>query len=99
MVLKSWSNLCFETGTASWVRIVNGIDKYVTENVRRNSYCNVENRSTGKHVAKAKPRPKLTLTLSPVSILCRERKWIDDEPGKFSQGCFEVSNCMIRLLL
>ena len=36
--------------------------------------------------------------LSPVSIPCGERKWTDVEPGKFSQGCFEVSNFMIRLL-
>ena len=30
-VSKSWSNLCFETGTASWVRTMNGTNKYVTE--------------------------------------------------------------------
>ena len=35
---------------------------------------------------------------SPVSIPYRERKWIDVDPGKFSQGCFEVSKFMIRLL-
>ena len=28
----------------------------------------------------------------------RERKWIDVDPGKYSQGCFEVSIFMIRLL-
>ena len=28
----------------------------------------------------------------------RERKWIDVDPGKYSQGCFEVSKFMIRLL-
>ena len=33
-----------------------------------------------------------------MSILHRERTWIDVEPRKFSQGCFEVSNFMIRLL-
>ena len=31
MELKSWSNLYFETKRVSWVRTVNGIDKYVTE--------------------------------------------------------------------
>ena len=35
-------------------------------------------------------------------LLCvfffRERKWIDVDPGKFSQSCFEVSKFMIRLL-
>ena len=47
---------------------------------------------------KATPRPKPTLTLTPVSIPYRERKWIDIEPGICNQGCFEVSKFMIRLL-
>ena len=33
-----------------------------------------------------------------MSIPYRERKWIDVDPGKFCQGCFEVSKFMIRLL-
>ena len=53
---------------------------------------NVENGGTGKPVAKAKPRPKPTLTFY------RERKWIDVDPGKYSRGCFGVSKIMIRLL-
>ena len=57
----------------------------------------VENRGKGNLVAKAEPRPQLTSTLSPVSIPYRERKWIDVEPGKFSQCCFEVSEFMIRI--
>ena len=77
---------------------MNGINKYVTETSEEIPVTSVENRGTGKLVAKAKPRPKLTLTLSYVSIPYRERKWIDVELGKFSQGCFEVSNFMIRLL-
>ena len=84
--------------TVSWVRIVNGINTYVTEMSEKILVTSVENRGTGNLVAKAEPRPQLTLTLSPVSIPYRERKWIDVEPGKFSQGCFEVSKCMIRLL-
>ena len=70
----------------------------MTETSEEIPVTRVENRGTGKPVAKAKPRPKLALTLSLVSIPCRERKWIDVDPGKFSQGCFEVSNFMIRLL-
>ena len=50
-----------------------------------------------KRVAKAEPRPKPTL-MSPVSIPSRERKWTDINPGTYSQGCFELSNFMIRLL-
>ena len=45
-----------------------------------------------------KPRLKPILTLTPVSTPYRERKWIDVDPGKFSQGCFQVSKFMIRLL-
>ena len=67
-------------------------------NVRRIFVASVENRGTGKLVAKAKPRPTPTSTLSLVSISYRERKWRDTEPGKFSQGCFNVSKFMIRLL-
>ena len=65
---------------------MNGIDKYVTET------------STEKPVAKAQPRPKATVTLSPISILVRERNWMDFNPGRFRQDCFTVSKAMIRLL-
>ena len=47
----------FRDGTASWVRIVNGIYKYVTETLETISLENVEHRVSGKLVAKAKPRP------------------------------------------
>ena len=33
-----------------------------------------------------------------MSILLRERKWMDVEPGKFSQGCFECQFFLIRSL-
>ena len=83
--------------TVSWVRIVNGINKYVTETSEEVSVASVDNRGTGKPVAKAKPQPTPTLTLSLVSILYRERKSMEVDPGKFCQGCFEVSKLMIRL--
>ena len=88
----------FRDGTFSWVRIVNGINKYVTETSDKIPVASVGDRITGKPVAKPRPRPTPTLTLSPVSIPYRERKWIDFEPWPFSQGCFEVSKFMIRLL-
>ena len=88
----------FRDRTVSWVRIVNGINKYVTETLEEIHVTSAENRGTGKLVAMAKPRPKPTFTLTPVSILYREGNWIDVDPGKFSQGCFEVSKYMIRLL-
>ena len=84
-------NLYFETEQFSWVRIVNGINKYVSETSEEISTESNEHGCTGQLVAKAKPRPKPTLTLSPVSIPSRERKWIDINPGTYSQDCFEVS--------
>ena len=48
----------FRDGTASWVRIVNGIDKYVTETSETISFENVEHRVTGKLVATAKATTK-----------------------------------------
>ena len=58
----------------------------------------LERRVQGKPVAKARPRRTSNLTLSPVSIPYRERKWIDIGPGKFDKSCLEVSKMMIRLL-
>ena len=78
----------FRDRTVSWVRIANGINKYVTETSEERPTTSIENGCTGKHVAKAKPRPKLTLTLTPVSTPCRERKWIDVEPGKIQSRLF-----------
>ena len=88
----------FRDRTVSWVRIVNGINKYVTETSQEILVTSVEIRGGGKLVAKAKPRPELTLTLSLVSNLSWPNTRIDVEPRKFSQGCFEVSIFMIRLL-
>ena len=88
----------FRDGTASWVRIVNGINKYVTETSETISLENVKHRVTGKAVAKAKPRPKAAVAVSSISIPVRERKWMDINPERFCQECFTVSKAMIRLL-
>ena len=92
------ANLYFVTGTVALVRIVNGINKDVTETSEEIPAASAGDRGTGKFVAKAGPRPASTITMSLVSVPYRERKWIDIEPGKFSYGCFEVSKFMIRLL-
>ena len=54
--------------TISWVRIVNGINKYETETSEEILVASVGDRSAGKPVAKAWPRPTPTLTLSYVSL-------------------------------
>ena len=51
----------FRNRTVSWVRIVNGINKYVTETSEEIIVASVENRGAGIPLAKAKPRPKPTL--------------------------------------
>ena len=88
----------FRDRTVSWVRIVNGIDTYVTETSETISLENVEHRVTGKPVAKPKPRPMPTVTLSSISIPVRERSWLDINPERFRQDCFTVSKAVIRLL-
>ena len=52
-------------------------------------------------MAEARPRqkPTVTLTLSPVSIPVRERRWIDIETQQsHDQKCFDVSKAITRLL-
>ena len=88
----------FRDRTISWVRIVNGINTYLTETSEENLVVSVGDRSTETTFAKARPRPTPTLTFSLVPIPYRERQWIDIEPGTFSQGCSEVSNFLIRQL-
>ena len=75
-----------------------GIDKYVTETSETISLENVEHTLTGKPVAKAKPQPKPSVTLCPISFLVRDRNWTDINPERFLQDCFTVSKAMIRLL-
>ena len=88
----------FGDTNCSWTRIVNGINKYVTETSEEIHVASVGEKSTGKFVAKAKPRQTSNLTLSLVSIPYRERKWIDTERGKTDKTCLEVSKLMIRVL-
>ena len=56
----------FQDRTASWVRIVRGVDKYVTESML------TKKEETGeKSIAKARPRQKKqTVTLTPVFYSC-----------------------------
>ena len=69
--------------TASWVRIVNGVEKYVTETTE--TMEDEEHGALGKPIAKARPQMKPTVTLTPVSFPLRERKWVDVNPGSYDQ--------------
>ena len=84
----------FQDHTVSWIRIVNGVDKYVTESMLTTKE---EDMALRKPIAKARPRPKPTVTLTSVSILVLERKWIDIETQRsLDQKCFEVSKAITR---
>ena len=65
----------FGDKTCSWVRIVNGI-KRRNRNVRRDSHL-----QCWREVYRETHCETSNLTLSPVSIPCRELKSIDIEPG------------------
>ena len=75
-VLKFRFHNLFQDHTASWVRIVNGVDKYVTDSMLTKEE---EDTASGKPIAEARPRQKPTVTLTSVSIPVLERKWIDIE--------------------
>ena len=86
----------FEDNTASWVRIGNVVDKYVTESMLTTKE---EDMASEKPIAKARPRQKPTVTLTSVSIPVLERKWIDIETQRsHDQKRYEVSKAIIRLL-
>ena len=68
----------FRDRTCSWVRNVNGINKYVTGTSEQILVASVGERSSEQPVAKARPTPTLTL-----SLVKNERNWIDIEPGFF----------------
>ena len=69
----------FQDRTASWVRIVNGVEKYVTGTTE--IIEDEEHGALGKPIAKARPRMKSVITLTPVSVALHERKWMDINPG------------------
>ena len=84
----------FQDHAASWVRIVSGIDKYVTDSMQTKEE---EHGASGRPVAKARLKP--AVTLSSVSIPVRDRKWIDIETRRsHDQECCQVSEAMTRLL-
>ena len=88
-------------GTCSWVMIVNGMNKYVTEMTEetRDDHIDCTGESRGKFVAIARPKQTSTpTTSSTTSLPCDHRAWSDAQPGPFDKSCFEVSKKMIRVL-
>ena len=86
----------FQDNTVSWVRIVNGVDKYVTESMLTKKE---EDIASVKPIAKARPRQKPTVTLTSVSIPVLEREWIDIETQRsHDHKCYAVSKATSRLL-
>ena len=71
---------------------MNGIDKSVAETSETISFENFEHRVTGKPVAKANPRPMPVVTLSPMSIPLRERKWVEINPEISAKLCDSVKS-------
>ena len=89
----------FRDQTVSWVRIVNGINKYVTETSEELPTENVDLFiSTGRLVAKATPRPKPVVNCSSNPVPLNQRKWIDIDAQPFDHSCLEVSKFIIRTL-
>ena len=79
----------FQGRTASWVRIVNGVDKHVTESTLTKEE---EDIASVKPIAEAIPRQKPSVALTPVSIFVRERRWTDIESQRWHDyKCFDVS--------
>ena len=86
----------FQDNKVSWVRIMNGVDKYVTESMLPTKE---EDMASGKPTAKARPRQKPTVTLTSVSIPVLGKRWIDDETERsHDHKCHEVSKAITRLL-
>ena len=88
-------------GPCSWVMIVNGITKHVTEMTEetQDDHIDYNGECTGKFVIKARSKQtSISTTSSTTKLQNDQRDWIDVEPGSFDKSCFEVSKKMIRLL-
>ena len=87
----------YQDRTACWVRIVNGVGKYVTESMSTKE--EEEDLFSVEPIARARPRQKQTVTLTSVSIPVLEKVWIDIETQRsHDQKCFDVSKAITRLL-
>ena len=81
--------------TESWIRIVNGIDKFVREAMP----IQEEEKASGKPAAKARPILKQSSMSGWDSTPMKQRQWIEIEIQESKDPhCFQVSKFFIRLL-
>ena len=84
----------FEVQTTSWIRIVNGVEKYVREAVPIQ-----EERASVKPAAKARRILKPSSTSNWNFVPMGQRKWIDIEVKRSKDPCcFQMSKFMTQLL-
>ena len=82
----------FGDNTSSWVRIVDGLNKYVTEMSEETHVESIgETRLQGNLSRKQNHNRHQIQRFSFVSIPYHERKWIDVEQGTFDPNCLEVA--------
>ena len=81
----------FQDQTVSWIRIVNGIDKFVREAMP----IQEEEKASVKPAAKARPIPKPSSTSDVNFTLIDQRQWIDIEIQE-SKGVLLFSSVKIH---
>ena len=81
-------------------RILNGVDKFVRESMLTKEWEDTVSVNIAEAEARPRrPRQKATVTLTSVSFLVHERRWIDIETQRWNDHkCFEVSKAVARLL-
>ena len=84
----------FEDQTTTWIRIVNGAEKYVRETMP----IQEEERASGKPVAIARPISKPSPASNWNFIPMGQRKWIDIEVKRSKDPYFLASKCQNSLL-
>ena len=87
----------FDDQTVSWVRIVNGVDKFVREALPAQEE---ENKASGKPIVKARPRPNSTAmaTSNFLFLLMKEDGLTLKHRNRSIISVFRVSKAIIRLL-
>ena len=86
----------FQDDTVSWVRIVNGVGRYVTESMPT---AKEEDKASVKPAAKARPILRPSSTSGWDSTPMEQRKWIDIEIEESEDPYFfQVSKFITRLL-